>query len=441
MTNPGAACTRCGVLAGPASTFRRSLCEGCATERSSRRQTRSAITQAVVLVAGLYVWFTGSQGAVAYLFFVFAFVDVVGVATTVVHETAHASMGLILGFKIREISIGIGPQIGRLSIGKTRLIFRLYPLGGHTGYIPRGKATRIRALTMIAAGPLSHLLLARLAAAIIPDHPSWLPYRSLAVSFILMLGLLNLVPFRGTDGWSIVKLLLMPDVEVAGFLKTGEAVEVAIELQAVESGSVEPSPQQRDAFLTHLGHPTTTGRDRAISLNNLAVVDLYLEDPELLDEADRASEEAMALLPDLAAIRNTRGAVLIAKGDDAAGIALIEPTIGAIPAHLRASSHAALALAHARSGRVFDARRHIAAAREVGRRSAQLDQAEILAGPLEIEVARRYLDGRSPQEAAALVRSDAGALAPTMGRLMLMHIETSGEDGEVQPLAEVLVVT
>jgi hypothetical protein len=68
-----------------------------------------------------------------------------------------------------------------------------------------------------------------------------------------------------------------------------------------------------------------------------------------------------------------------------------------------------------------------------------LEAAEQLAGPLEAEVVRSYLNGRSPDEAVAMVRDDARALASTIGHILLRHIEKTGEDADLRAMAETLV--
>jgi Zn-dependent protease len=439
MTESPPLCSRCGVQKGSASSFRRQLCETCATKLKANRQVRSSIVHTALLLSGVYVTVTDREGVVAFLLFVFAFFDLIGFVTSLVHEAAHAVSGRAVGFRIREISIGIGPRLGSLTLGGMKLVLRLYPLGGHTAYLPRGRATRARAIVVTAAGPLSHIPLAWLADQILSADPGWQPYAPFAVRYILLMGLINLIPFRGVDGHAILKFLVMPDAEVAGLLKTASAMEVAIELQAVEQGLAAPSESHREAFLEHLSHPNISDRDRAISLNNLAVIDLALEDPKWLHEADRASAEAMQLPTDIPAIRNTRGAVLIGLGHDEQGIALMEPTLESIPFERRGASHGNLALAYARTGMLFEARRHIAAAHSTGLSTSSLEAAEQLAGPLEAEVAREYLDGRSPDEAAAMVRDDARALASTIGHILLRHIEKTGEDADLRAMAETLV--
>ena len=114
------------------------------------------------------------------------------------------------------------------------------------------------------------------------------------------------------------------------------------------------SQEQRKAVLDHLAEIGHDPRSRALSLNNLAAVDILIDDPGLVEEADEASRQAYETLPDLAAIRNTRGAALIAMGQLQAGIDLLEPTLGKTPPESLADSHLSLAHAHISLGRVYE---------------------------------------------------------------------------------------
>jgi predicted Zn-dependent protease len=147
----------------------------------------------------------------------------------------------------------------------------------------------------------------------------------------------------------------------------------------------------------------------------------------------------MRLLPDLPAVRNTRGAVLVALGRDQEGIDLMEPTLVAVAPSHRASSHASLALAHARQGRVFEARRHIASAIRLEHRFPLLEEAMILAGAMETAVVRGYLERWSPEQAVHEIRKDAGEAAAALGLALRAHIEATGRDHDLVPVAEALV--
>ena len=104
---------------------------------------------------------------------------------------------------------------------------------------------------------------------------------------------------------------------------------------------------------------------RVLHLNNLAWSDLMLGDPALLPEADRASAEAYAVQPWRHAIRGTRGAVLVELGHLAEGIELLRSSeLRSHRPRNRAQTDAYLAIAHARDGNLWDARRRLASARD-----------------------------------------------------------------------------
>jgi tetratricopeptide (TPR) repeat protein len=66
---------------------------------------------------------------------------------------------------------------------------------------------------------------------------------------------------------------------------------------------------------------------RAIFLNNLAWANLMAGGDDRLGEADRYSQQAMRLTPWVAAIKGTRGSVLVALGQTGEGLSLLEEAI------------------------------------------------------------------------------------------------------------------
>lgn len=89
--------------------------------------------------------------------------------------------------------------------------------------------------------------------------------------------------------------------------------------------------EAREQLLWALRQPDTTGIARAIVLNNIAWADVMLNDPTLLDEADRCSAEAFAELAGVPAVLNTRGLVLALRGDTAGAISLLTQALGELP--------------------------------------------------------------------------------------------------------------
>lgn len=413
------------------------MCLECQAEVADDRNVWIALVHLGVIGSGAYVLVTGTPGLFAYLLFAAAFIDTVAIVTTIVHEAAHALTAWTLRLPVQEISIGLGPRLARFHIGRLRVVIRLLPMSGHVGYVPRARATRVRSLLTTAAGPLSHLPLALWVASLDPSDPAWVPLQGVAVQFILLVAVINLIPHRGTDGRRLVDLIRMSDEEVDGFASLGDVLEEMAPFME-HQGPASATHGQREALLRHLAKPAIEPGARAMSLNNLAVVDLFLRDPDLLDEADDGSREAMDLLPDSAAVRNTRGAVLIETGEYEAGIELMEPTMHRVPVQARGSSYCELAYAHAALGNAFMARRHLTSAITSGFSAPPFEEALLLLGSLEVGIVRAYLTQGSAEDALAALRRDAGREATTTGLALCAHIDSTGEDADLEAFGKAL---
>ena len=83
----------------------------------------------------------------------------------------------------------------------------------------------------------------------------------------------------------------------------------------------------RQQWLMVLNHKDVTPASRPLLLNNLARVDLMIGSPELRDEADRYSQEAVQQESWRAAFQGTRGSVLIDLGKPADGLPLVHQAL------------------------------------------------------------------------------------------------------------------
>lgn len=132
---------------------------------------------------------------------------------TLVHESAHALCGRMVGFSCEAIHIG--PLTIRREWRRIRIGIRPRLLGGSTGSYPvSGEDLRLRYLVFTVAGPLSSLLLAFVAARI--AHAYLLQMRTIAapaalsplietllagLSLVALLSFFeNILPFKGRDG-------------------------------------------------------------------------------------------------------------------------------------------------------------------------------------------------------------------------------------------------
>lgn len=397
---------------------------------------RIAVQHIILILVAAQIAIGGVDGAFEFVIVGLALLDVVAMVLTVVHEASHAAAALVLGFGIREISLGIGPRVLQWRWGPARIKLNLLPVGGHTGVVPRGEGLRWRMILVTAAGPLSHLPLAALLSRLeVPDQ-TWDILLDLTPQLVIFHMAANLLPIVENDGRNLWRLFTMPEPEIRSLQALGAAMsEIASVLNDPSAGPANQT--QRAALLAHL--ETVDRSDhaaRAMALNNLAAIDLLMDDDGVLAEADEASAEAHALLPDQPAITNTRGAVLIMTGRFAEGIELVTATLGKIPPEAVGESHLDLAHAYVETGKVFEARRHLHA---IGWRTARPRLlAETLRGlgALEVPVLRRFRDETGgPVEAATKFRREAGAAAATTGEALRAHIQATGEHSDLLEIA------
>jgi len=338
------------------------------------------------------------------------------------HELGHAIVGRCVGFRVLRITVGVGSPVVDARVGSTQIDVRALPVGGLTvGTTSVRRALRLRLWLFAAGGPAVTIAVTvvawRLAQGI---GPGWLGSVLSAFVFAgVVTAVGNLVPFcsRGlsSDGW---KLLTTPFVSSASLdllVRQSDVAEIAERsrrgdhddavVRAREQAARHPDVQERQLALVAVliraerwGEAAETMRHqlatldldddhRVLHLNNLAWSDLMLGDPALLPEADRASAEAYAAQSWRHAIRGTRGAALVELGQLAEGIDLLRSS--ELRSHRpknRAPTEAYLAIAHARGGNLWDARRRLASARDAAptnplvlRAAAEVAAAEVAA--------------------------------------------------------------
>ncbi len=129
------------------------------------------------------------------------------VAVTVIHESAHASVGVALGMKLRAFVVG--PFQWRVLEGRWTFKFRptqILAFSGAAGLTPTDPdQNRWSEVAMVAAGPISNLFTGAVAGALAysAEFQPWEPYWELFALFAsisLVVGVVNLIPFR-PDAW------------------------------------------------------------------------------------------------------------------------------------------------------------------------------------------------------------------------------------------------
>jgi hypothetical protein len=312
------------------------------------------------------------------------------------HELGHALAGRMFGYRIFEISVGIGPTLVDATVGGTHLVVRPFPLAGHTMLATtRTHAARVPELLVSLAGPFTNL--AMLAIALTRDLADpWTGAVVLVNGYVLIVNLLpiqvkNPLGVAFSDGRRVMDALdaddrVLADLAAARYmgeahvrrtrgdhagalrwdeeglaahpgnaLLTGDAAASMIQLQRYAEARV--------MLLRLLERDDVKPPSRAVHLNNLAWADLMIGDPALLSEALASSAEATGLLPGVAALQGTRGFALIEQGAIADGLELSRKAHRSHSSQeSRAASACVVAIGAARDGRGAMAERYLVTA-------------------------------------------------------------------------------
>lgn len=126
-----------------------------------------------------------------------------------IHEGGHALAAMALRMKV--CTFGLGPLVWSRWTGRWKLAFclrRLFTLEGYIQVIPaRFERFRRDKIVQVAAGPAASLLTGGMALALLVSAPgsSWEPgwyFMAVFATLSLVMGLLNLIPFRIGGGYS-----------------------------------------------------------------------------------------------------------------------------------------------------------------------------------------------------------------------------------------------
>ena len=278
------------------------------------------------------------------------------ILSLVPHEFCHALAARCVGWRVFKIFIGSGKVMAKTVLLGFETEFRAIPLGGLTLVAPRHPGHyRAKRFAITAAGPLANAFLAGACFAFMAGsfHGfSFIAQRPLPVEMLFIANLFitfqNLLPHKITtalgetssDGMGLLQAIRSnPDrakeSHVARFLLEAAVCMERKQFAAAQSwreqglqqypdnlqlqisvGAALIHAQQyddaRDWFLKILPGPEKNRLLHCLTLNNLAYIAALLGRPELLPEADRYSLEALKGLSWMAAIKGTRGSVLLA---------------------------------------------------------------------------------------------------------------------------------
>jgi hypothetical protein len=278
----------------------------------------------------------------------------------IAHEFGHAGMAWLVGLSPRLIRIGEGPMLVRFRMGRALFDMRRWPLYGYVAYLPAPRGRIWARILRLSGGFLVNALI--LAAMFVlwsysdglDDRAFWaISIGNAQLSLIAS----AVIPFsrkwRGqtqvSDMLSILRLLRHPQTGTLDELYAAQMRRV------LPAGALVPAPSadapeiiyyvtRRDRLSDPWGRRdvsaglrevlargTPSEPERALILQNLALIERHKGDEGSLELMDAWSQEAVALAP-CASTLVTRGGVLLSLGRPAEALALLRPVVEAAAA-------------------------------------------------------------------------------------------------------------
>ena len=276
----------------------------------------------------------------------------------IVHELGHAAVARAVGWRVREIVIGMGKTLFVWRFGETKVSIKIAPLGGYVLPAPVTRyGTRLKSALIYAAGPGAEILVLLVMLAIFGfsgvfgagDNLQIIFLKSLALVILIGAGF-NLVPFRtdgaASDGLGLISApfqsdkaidhhLVMFDLkDIASDIERGR-VEAALERAGAVLKRQPENPAVQRAFARSLAANGQTDRARTYVddlakasakkdahyrewLKLQAEIELDAQTPENL-VLDLALQKALKITPGAGDLLAIRGASLVMRGQPEAG--------------------------------------------------------------------------------------------------------------------------
>jgi tetratricopeptide (TPR) repeat protein len=401
----------------------------------------------------------------------------------VAHEGAHAFVAEAVGLRVVSVRLGQGPVLWQRSFGRVAIVLRAVPFTGLTAFVaPSARWLRPRLMATIAAGPLMNAALAAACLPLVQDGTilTGLALRPApALAFVVAnaaLFLVATIPLpavwgsAASDSWNFVATPFRPASKLAALVNAHAAWHAArtvpklaasgkvAEAQALVDDALARDPAsalarvaQTDllvltqrwfhaaaalrALLSDTQVQRVLAQARAALANNLAVSDLHLDGPTVLEEADRCSSEALAANPHTPSIAGTRGAVLVARGRLAEAEPLLRRAFDRNPLAAQRAVHACwLGILHAKRGDLAGAERWLGTARQLSPTCSLLVRDAARTG---LEAVKAALDAGAPDAALVWLQlwgcpaeacARAGAVTWLDGLVLLDADETAARE-------------
>jgi DNA-directed RNA polymerase subunit RPC12/RpoP len=425
-------CTRCGseselekIFSRHKKSFSRTvevLCPECASKRTLKDQQFAILVNCCWGLLGLVLVVFAPQHPLGWLLLNLFTFYIASVLVVLPHELGHAFAARMLGFRVYSVSIGVGRKVWHGKLFGFEVIVNSLPTGGLTSTAPRDlNRFRLRYFGVVGAGPLVNIFIALLIVAIVPAKKLWLwtelssHFEPVTIFHYANLCLLahNLWPHKvsralggvGSDGKQLLTIPFLKEealhaVHAAYFVYESSYRYIAGDINGTEEWvdrglTVYPRDRNlllqqgtcflqrgrcseaRERYVWLLTWPAVTPVNRALLMNNLAYTNVLLNRDDLLPEADRYSQEAMATLSAVPEIKGTRGIVLCALGRLEEGMPLLEFAFKNVKSiYSRAENACHIAMIESRRGNPTVAAEYLAIARKLNPNCLLISRAE-----------------------------------------------------------------
>ena len=369
---PAARCSFCGMETTLPGIFRKvprsfstgidSCCPPCWEKRLKWRSLWGVLVIPLYAVIGFAALTFLPDKHYGFLSLNLALLFTLAIASTIPHELAHALAAHCAGLRVFKIFLGDGRTWLRRTIRGVDVELKIRPTSGVVVAGHREiRGYRWRQFLFILAGPAANVALVVLACAgmgfqfsaissarwgLVQGIDGWMAL-ACANCYLLLTNLWprmirTAVGLASSDGRNLFRALFAkPELarashaawfrlEAAASDQSGRTAECLqwlerglalypendgllqlMGLRRLNSGEVLASRQILVRLLIRMPPQSPA---RAISLNNIAFADALIGGGKLLSEADRYSAQALAGLPWLRCVQNTRGTVLLFLG-------------------------------------------------------------------------------------------------------------------------------